>query len=110
VAEVKYYLDENIAKSVLKGLGRKGIDAVLVTDVGMRTKSDIEHIQKALELERVIVTFDNDFLKLNNEGITHAGIAFFQDSYTSVGDMIRDLELLYQVMDAEDMFNHVEYL
>ena len=108
--EVKYYLDENIAKSVLKGLRRKGIDTVSVTDVGMRTKSDIEHIQKALELGRVIVTFDNDFLKLNNEGVTHAGIAFFQDSYTSVDDMIRDLELLYQVMDAEDMFNHVEYL
>ncbi len=109
MAEVKYYLDENIAKAVLKGLRLRGIDAVSVTDVGMRTKSDIEHIQKALELGRVIVTFDNDFLKLNNEGVTHAGIAFFQDSYTSVGDMIRDLELLYQVMDAEDMFNHVEY-
>jgi len=50
VAEVKYYLDENIAKSVLKGLRRKGINVVSVTDVGMRTKSDIEHIQKALEL------------------------------------------------------------
>ena len=109
MAEVKYYLDENIAKSVLKGLRRKGIDTVSVTDVGMRTKSDIEHIQKALELERVIVTFDKDFVILDSDGVTHAGIAYFNSQKNGIGDMIKYLELLYQVMDAEDMFNHVEY-
>ena len=35
MAEVKYYLDENIAKSVLKGLRLRGINAVSVTDVGI---------------------------------------------------------------------------
>ncbi len=109
MAEVKYYLDENIAKSVLKGLRDRDIDVVSVTDVGMRTKSDIEHIQKALELERVIVTFDKDFVILHSDGVTHAGIAYFNSRKNSIGDIINHLELLYEVMDAEDMFNRVEY-
>ncbi len=109
MAEIKFYLDEHIGKSILKGLRARGIDAVSVVDIDMRTAADIDHLHKARELGRVIVSFDNDFLKLHAQGEPHAGIAFFQNSQTPIGKVIKSLELLYQVLEAKDMENHIEF-
>ena len=54
-------------------------------------------------------TDDDDFLRLHAAGVDHAGIVFATREI-SVGDAIRGLMLIYQVLDADDMRRHVEYL
>ena len=58
---------------------------------------------------RVIVTMDSDFLLLANEGISHAGIAY-ANPQRSIGDLIGSLMLIYDVLIATEMTNHIEFV
>jgi hypothetical protein len=57
----------------------------------------------------VVITQDADFLRLHAAGVRHAGIAYAPQG-TSVGAMIRGLVLIYQVLEAQDVEGHVEFL
>ena len=69
----------------------------------------MKSMSRALMEGRVIFTQDEDFLRLHDSGVTHAGIAFAPQR-TSIGEIIRGLMLMYQVLDAEDMRGQVEFI
>jgi hypothetical protein len=106
---VKFYTDEHIAKAVARGLAARGVDVLTAVQAGMLGATDPEHLRRATHEMRVVVTHDDDFLRLHAAGIDHAGIAFSPHG-TSIGDVIRGLMLIYQVLDADEMRNHVEFL
>ncbi len=58
------------------------------------------HVERARVENRVIFTQDDDFLRLHAAGIDHAGIVYTPQG-TSIGDIIRGLMLIYQVLDKE---------
>jgi hypothetical protein len=66
-------------------------------------------LARALAEERVIFTQDDDFLRLHAAGAKHAGIAYAPQQ-TSVGEIIRGLMPIYQVLEADDMKGRVEFL
>jgi hypothetical protein len=80
-----------------------------VAESGMLGASDEEHIERARAEGRVIFTQDDDFLRLHEGGIDHAGIAYAPQG-TTVGDIIRGLVLVCQVLDAAEMRCYVEFL
>jgi hypothetical protein len=49
--------------------------------------------------ERVMVTFDTDFLALHQTGIEHAGIAWCQEQKYTIGKLIQALLLVHGVLD-----------
>ncbi|MGV2387418.1 MAG UNVERIFIED_CONTAM: DUF5615 family PIN-like protein [Microcystis novacekii LVE1205-3] len=59
---------------------------------------------------RVLVTHDDDFLKLSSYYINHAGIAYCHQESRSIGEIIKTLILIYEVYTLEDMKGRVEYL
>ncbi len=75
----------------------------------MRTATDKEHLAFAYENKRVIVTYDNDFLKLHTEEKSHYGIAFSQNP-VSIGEMISFLLLMHEVLEEKDMINAIEFI
>jgi predicted nuclease of predicted toxin-antitoxin system len=110
VAEaVKYYTDEHVARAVARGLRERGVDVLMAADAGMLSASDREHLEFALREGRVVFTQDDDFLRLHAAGAEHAGIAYMPQG-SSIGEMIRGLMLVFQVLDADEMRNHVEFL
>ena len=44
------------------------------------------------------------------EGIDFAGVVYARQSDVSIGDCVRDLELIAKVCDLDDMCNRVQYL
>ena len=108
MAKLKFYSDEHIAKAVAKGLKARGIDCVTCVEEGMRTATDLQHLEYATKENRVIITYDNDFLKLHAEGHKHAGIAFSQNP-VSIGEMINFLLLMHDVLELKDMENAIEF-
>ena len=73
-----------------------------------RGREQLWELERARLEERVIVTQDQDFLRLHASGIDHSGIAYSQQGI-SIGDLIRGLMLIYQLLDADEMKGHVEY-
>ncbi len=93
----------------MNGLRRRGIDVVMPAEINRRGAPAAEQLAFATSENRVIVTKDHDYLRLHAAGVAHVGIAFVPANAT-VGGIIRSLTLIYQVLDAEDMKGHVEFL
>ena len=108
-AKIKFYTDENVPNIIAKGLRLRGVDVLTTPEAGMRGVSDVEHLNYALREGRVIFTQDADFLRLHAKGVHHGGIVYAHQR-TPIGDIMRGLILIYQLLDATDMENHVEFL
>lgn len=106
---IKFYMDEHVPSAVTQGLRRRGIDVLTAQEAAMVAASDEEHLAFALRQGRVVFTQDADFLRLHAAGSNHAGIAYVHQQ-TPVGDMIRGLVLIVEVLEPGDMLDHVEYL
>jgi hypothetical protein len=107
---IRLYFDESLEVEVAEQMRRRGIDTVTVRDLGRLGDKDINHLRRASETGRILCTYDTDFLRLAAEGIEHSGIVFGFHDRTTYGDWVRGLELIYGVMTADDMKNHIEYL
>ena len=107
---IRFHLDENVDPVIAKALLRYGIDVTTTVDAGLRTLSDREHLKYATTEGRVVVTHDRDFLRMASQGNQHAGIANCHKEARSIGDLIRALQLIYDVLTPDEMKNQIEYL
>jgi len=86
------------------------MDVTRTQEVGLITASDEKQIAFAMDEMRVLVTFDRDFLKLAQVGTEHAGIAYRYEGNQDIGHVIRLLELMWEVLEPEEMRNRVQFL
>lgn len=107
--KIRFYSDEHVQTSVVKGLRLRGVDVLTTQQAGMLGASDEDHLALAASHGMVIFTQDDDFLRLHTRGINHTGIVYARQQM-SVSDIIRGLISIYQVLNACDMQNHVEFL
>ncbi len=107
---MKFYLDEHIPKGVVEGLRRRGVDILTVQEADRSGESDEKHLAFAAREGRVIVTFDDDFLRLDATGVPHTGIVFFQTGRRTVGELIESLMLIANVIEPNEMKNHIEFI
>ncbi|MEK7255496.1 MAG: hypothetical protein AAB316_12170, partial [Bacteroidota bacterium] len=68
-----------------------------------------EHLKISTSAGRVIFTHDADFPRLHAKGIEHAGIAYSANQ-EDIGGIIRNLKLIFDVLEVEDMVNKLEYV
>ena len=106
---IRLYTDEHVPAAVVKGLRRRGIDVLSTQEAGMLGASDEQQLDLADSQGRVIFTQDDDFLRLHAQGVSHNGIVYTHQQ-TSIGEIIRGLMLVCQVLEASEMRNHVEFL
>ena len=109
MASVRYYLDEHIAEAVAKGLRRRGVDVLTLAEAEMLGASDEKHFAFAREEGRAIVTHDDDFLRLASESPRHTGVVYLPQRQ-GIGETVRGLTLIAEVVGSEGMRDHVEFL
>ena len=111
---MKIYCDENIEAGIVEGLRRRNLQVVSARDRGDLGKSDEYHLQRASRLGAVIVTHDTDLLKIahrwNQEGRRHRDILYAHPLRLSIGQCIRMIELVAQLLSQQEMENHIEFL
>lgn len=108
---MRIYADENIEKSIIEGLRRRKVEVFSAKELGYTGKPDEFHIKKALELKAVILTHDIDFLRIaTTSGLSHRGIIFSHSKEVSIGQCLRGVELIVNVLTDKDMENHIEFI
>jgi hypothetical protein len=110
MAKIKFHLDENITLAIGNGLRRRGIDVTTTPEEGMIGQSDEQQLAFSLSQERVIFTQDTDFLRLHHGGLSHGGIVYCPQTSKSIGGILQGLVLIWEVLNAEEMNHHLEYL
>lgn len=103
-------MDQHFPGPVTRALARHGIDALTAQDAGRRGLPDPDQLAFAAVEDRVMMTFDTDYLALHNAGMQHAGIAWCEEQKYTIGELLRALLLMHAVLDRDDMRNHLEYL
>ncbi len=109
-----FYFDVQVNKSIADGLRDRGIDVLRAQDDDFDERPDSEVLDRATELNRLVVTFDKDFLveahRRQFAGIEFPGIVFSRQSQVEPGQWITELELIAGCLTAEDTQNQVVYL
>lgn len=106
---IRYHLDEHVDPAIANALRRAGINVTTTIEAGLRTQNDEAHLRFARNEGRVIVTRDQDFLRLASSALDHSGIVFYTASQ-SIREIIEGLILIYEVMLPGEMVGCVEYL
>jgi predicted nuclease of predicted toxin-antitoxin system len=107
---IRFHLDEHVSTAVADGLRRRGIDVSTTTDAGLVGADDPAQLAHARAEDRVLFTNDADFLRFQEQGVEHRGIVYCQQQTRSVGEIIRGLELIWEVLEPEEMHRQVEFL
>jgi len=111
---IALYMDEQVPKPITKGLRQRGVDVLTVQEDSRTGTPDSILLDRATGLGRVMFSQDDDFLAEANrrlaEGINFAGVIYTHQQNVSIGDCVRDLELIAKASDPEDCANLVQYL
>ena len=107
---IRYHLDEDVDPAIAEGLRRRGIEVTTSQEVGLLGAPDPVQLAHAAAQGRVLFTHDDDHLKLNAQGVEHAGMAYCHRLRRSLGQIIDALTLLWELAEPEELVNRVEYL
>jgi len=111
---IALYMDEQVPKPITVGLRQRGVDVLTVQEDNHTGVPDPILLDRAAELGRVIFSQDDDFLteahRRQVEGINFAGVIYAHQQNVSIGDCVRDLELIAKACEPVDCTNRVQYL
>ncbi len=112
--KIRIYANESVSVKIAEGLRRRGVEAWSARESGNLGLTDEEQLKYALSQKAVIFTHDDDFLKLSvkwlAEGKSHHGIIYSHQLDYPTGKCIRRLKLIVDMLTAEEMVNHIEFL
>lgn len=106
---IRFYTDEQVARVVVDGLRRRGVEVMTCQEAGLLGASDDEHLAFAAGRQCVIFSQDDDFLRLHASSVPHTGIVYAHQR-TPIGVIIQGLLLIYEVLEPQEMVNHVEFI
>ena len=107
--EIRFYTDENVSGAMIEALRRRGLDVLTTPEADMLGATDEEHLALATREGRVVITHDQDFLRLASRSIAHAGVAFATNE-TPLSRIVIRLVQLHNTRNASDAFGRVIYL
>jgi predicted nuclease of predicted toxin-antitoxin system len=107
---IRFHLDENVNGAISHGLRRRKVDVTTTPEAGLISTTDEEQLSFAHSQGRVVFTQDSDFLRLHDSGEAHCGIVYCVKGSRSIGDILRGLILIWEVLEAEEILGKVEFL
>jgi len=111
---IRLYTDVHVHRVITEGLRLRGVDVLTAQEDGARRLPDAELLSRATVLGRVLFTQDVDLLReaaqRQRRGDLFAGVVYAHQRYVTIGQCIRDLELIAHAGEIEEFANRVEYL
>jgi hypothetical protein len=111
---VPLYMDVHVPQAITDQLRRRQIDVLTAIEDSADRLPDDELLQRATARGRLIFTQDIRFLALaeqwQREGREFAGLLFGHQLHATIGQFVKDLELIATASDLAEWLNVVERL
>jgi hypothetical protein len=111
---VALYMDVHVRRAVTNGLRMRGVDVITAQEDGAAMWPDDRLLDRAGVLGRVLFSQDDDLLAeaelRQREGRAFAGVIYAHQLAITIGQCVRDLELIAKVAEPDDLRTRVEYL
>ncbi len=107
-------MDHHVPRAVTVGLPLRGVDVLTALEDDAHELDDPALLDRAGELGRVLFTQDDDLLaeavRRQRAGEAFTGVIYAHQLRVSIGQCIRDLELVAKAGEPEDLFQQVLFL
>ena len=107
-------MDVHVRRPVTTGLRVREVDVLTAQEDGTTRWDDPDLLDRALELERVLFTQDDDLLNeaalRQRSGKAFAGVIYAHQQNITVRRSIEDLELLAKACEPAELANRVVFL
>ena len=108
------YMDHCVDGAIIAGLRARGVDVLTARDDSHHEVPDPLVLDRATELERVVFTQDEDFLRdaagRQRQGTPFYGVIYAHPQRVPIGRCIEALQLLVQAEELENLVGRVIYL
>jgi len=108
-----FYMDVHIPQAITDQLRRKHVDVLTVIEDGRSEATDKELLERALGLDRLIVTQDIRFKALaqdwQRDEKSFAGLDFGHQLGATIGQYVDDLELIAKSSETGEWAGQVEH-
>ena len=106
-------MDVHVPQSITDQLRRRGLDVLTTIEDGWAERDDAELLEHARELSRVVFTQDIRVKALTEDwqrqGRPFAGLVFGHQLGGTIGQFVKDLELISTASDPEEWVSVAEH-
>jgi hypothetical protein len=107
-------MDVHVPEAITDQLRRRGVDVLTAIEDNCATLTDEQLLEHCYLLGRIIFTQDIRFKALaenwQRQGKPFAGLFFGHQLQGTIGQFVKDLDLINQVSETADWLNQVEHL
>jgi hypothetical protein len=111
---VAFYMDVHVPMAITEQLRRRGVDVLTTIEDGRARIPDNEILERARTLGRVVFTHDIGFRFLaetwQRDGRPFSGLIFGHQTKATIGQYVKDLELVAKASEFDEWENAVETL
>jgi len=111
---LRLYLDHHVPRAIALGLRLRGVDLVTAAEDAAAELDDSALMDRASELGRVLVTFDDDLLaeadRRHQANRPFSGLVFAHPLRVPIGVCIRNLELVAKSGEPDEVCSSVLFL
>jgi Domain of unknown function (DUF5615) len=111
---VQLYMDVHVPQAITDQLRRRSVDVLTAIEDDSSELLDDELLEHVRSLERVLFTQDIRFKAMAEDwqrrGKPFAGLIFGHQLGGTIGQYVKDLELIAQASEPDEWFNTIEYL
>jgi predicted nuclease of predicted toxin-antitoxin system len=107
-------MDVHVPLAITEALRLRGVDVLTAQQDGSRELKDPELLDRATSLGRVLFTRDVDLLaeatQRQRRGVAFQGLIFAHQLQVTIGQCVRDLELVAIAGEPEELASRVYFL
>lgn len=107
---IRFHLDENVSSAIAIPLRHSTIDVSTTREAGLIGASDLEQYAYIQQESRIIVTHDDDFLRIASIRDDLPGIVYCRKDARSMGEIVEQLILIYEILSPNEMKGQVQFL
>ena len=107
---IRFQLDEHLGNDIVEGLRRAGIEAMTAVGAGVQGLADDQILARCHVNGTILVTFDDDYLRLQRDVPRHAGIVFCGRRTRTTSRIIAALIRVHAERTPDDRKDWVEYV